>query len=204
MRRVTRCLAFVCTLMPLACASTQFDRYFEARQWSDAAREFAADSTLRSDDRALFRAAQLFGSPDSDAFDPERARQLLDDLIRLHPGSKQVGPALTMIALLDEVQRVRNDVILRERELQAEIHVLAHDVEQLQERIRWLESRFVAQEEQNQTLRRIADRLEFDLRDRENQLRALQDELDRLKDIDLSPPFRSVPPEGRGRPDPPE
>lgn len=194
-----RGLAVACTFTLAACASSQFDRYFEAQRWSDAALEFTADSTLR-DERSLFRAAQVFGSPDSNAFDPDRARALLEDFVRLYPGSDQVPSALSFIALLDEMQRIRTETILRERELQNEIQTSTYEIERLEGRIRWFESRFVAQEEQNQTLRRIADRLESDLRIREYELRTLQDELDRLKDIDLGSPRPQRLPERPARP----
>lgn len=180
-----RCLALACVLVSAGCATTQFDRYFEAQRWSDAAVEFAADSTLRGDERSLFRAAQVFGSPKSSAFDPDRARALLEELVRRYPASDQVPAALSFIALLDEMQRIQTENTLRERELQNEIRTLTHEIERLEERIRWFESRFVAQEEQNETLRKIADRLENDLRRREGELETLQEELDRLKDIDL-------------------
>lgn len=194
-----RFLAVACTFTSAACASTQFDQYFEAQRWSDAALEFTADSTLRRNERSLFRAAQVFGSPHSSAFDPDRARALFEDFVQLYPGSDQVPSALSFIAMLDEMQRIRNENTLRERELRDEIRTLTHEVERLEGRIRWFESRFIAQEEQNQTLRRIADRLESDLRVREDELRTLQDELDRLKDIDLGSPRSQRLPE-RGAP----
>lgn len=195
-----RCLAVACTFASTACASTRFNQHFEAQRWSDAALEFSADSaTIRRDERSLFRAAQLFGSPGSSAFDPDRARALFEEFVQRYPGSDRVPSALSFIALLDETQRIRNEAILRERELRNQIRTLTHEIQRLEDRIGWFESRFVAQEEQNATLRRIADRLETNLRDRESQLRTLQEELDRLKDIDLGSSRSQPPPDRRGR-----
>ena len=71
-----------------ACATTQFDRYLSRQQWVEAARVFATDSSLQNDERALFEAGILYGSPGRPTFDAERSRALLRRLIARFPQSK--------------------------------------------------------------------------------------------------------------------
>src|SRR5262245_48920388 len=67
---------------------TQFHRYVSAGQWTDAAREFAADSTLRRSDFAMYEAGLLFGTPGRPTYDPPKARDVLSTLLAQFPESK--------------------------------------------------------------------------------------------------------------------
>lgn len=183
-------------LLSSACASSQFDRHFEARRWSAAADAFAADSSLHFREPTLFRAALLHATPRSETYDPARARELLERLMDLHPGTSRRETVQGMIALLDEVERVRIESALREQEVRRELAILNGEVVRLRDDIASLESRFQAREEENDLLRRITARLEADLREREYRLRLLTEELDRLKEIDLRSPAR---PSGRNQ-----
>jgi hypothetical protein len=163
-----------------ACATSQFDMYLSRQQWADAARVFVADSSLQNDEHALFEAGVLYGSPSRPTFDPERSRALLRRLISRFPESKYLGPAADRLALLDEVARAKRDAEAHERELTAKIDALTTEARQLHVRLDSLSG-------QSDQLRRSAARAEAELHDREEQIRALRNELQRLKEIDLKP-----------------
>lgn len=163
-----------------ACAPTQFDRYLANQQWADAARVFAADSSLQNDEHALYEAGVLYGSPGRPTFDADRSRALLRRLLTRFPRSKYRGAASDRLSLLDEIARARRESGAHERELTARIDALTIETRQLQTRLDSLSG-------QGDQLRRSAARAEAELRDREEQLRILRNELQRLKEIDLKP-----------------
>lgn len=163
-----------------ACATSQFDRYLSRQQWADAARVFAADSSLQNDEHALFEAGVLYGSPGRPTFDAERSRLLLRRLIARFPQSKYLGDATDRLALLDEIARAKRDAEAHERELTMRIDALTTET-------RLLQARFDSLASQSDQLRRSAARAEAELHDREEQLKALRNELQRLKEIDLKP-----------------
>ena len=163
-----------------ACATTQFDRYLANQQWADAARVFAADSSLQSDEHALYEAGVLYGSPGRPTFDAERSRFLLRRLVSRFPQSKYLADATDRLALLDEIARSKRESEVHERELTAQIDALTLETRQLHARLDSLSA-------QTDQFRRSAARAESELRDREEQLRVLRNELQRLKEIDLKP-----------------
>ena len=163
-----------------ACATTQFDRYMSRQQWTEAARAFAADSSLLNDEHALFEAGVLYGSPGRPTFDLERSRTLLRRLIARFPQTKHLGDATDRLALLDEISRSKRAAETHERELTAQIDSLTTETRQLHARLDSLNT-------QSDQLRRSAARTEAELHDREEQLKALRNELQRLKEIDLKP-----------------
>lgn len=166
------------------CATTEFDRHFEARRYDAAARVFAGDSALQEHDRALFRAGLAHALPLSPVYSPELARSLLERLVVLHPRSAYRDGAERILALLGEIERL--DAIAASRE--AELDKRGDEIDRLHKQIAWLEARFEVQETVIDALRQVIERLESEARDKEGRIRALQDELDRLKEIDLKPP----------------
>ena len=170
-----------------ACATTQFDRYLSKQQWADAARVFAADSSLQNDEHALYEAGVLYGSPGRPTFDAERSRVLLRRLISRFPQSKYLSDATDRLALLDEIARARRESDGHQRELTLQIETLTNET-------RLLHARLDSLTGQTDQLRRSSARTEAELHDREEQLRALRNELQRLKDIDLKRPPRVIKP----------
>jgi uncharacterized small protein (DUF1192 family) len=164
-----------------ACASTRpFDRLLSERRWADAAQLFADDSTLANDEGALYSAAVLFGSPSRTAtYDPERARTLFQRLLTTFPNSKYVPDAQDRLALLDEALRARTGTV-RVRELEARIAELTTQHARLR-------AELDSTQAQSDASKKSAARLEADVRDRDEQLRALRLELKQLKEIDLKP-----------------
>lgn len=172
-----------------ACATTQFDRYLAKQQWADAARVFAADSSLQNDEHALYEAGVLYGTPGRPTFDADRSRALLRRLVTRFPQSKHLGDATDRLALLDEIARAKGESAAHERELTLQIEALTTETRQLHARLDSLSG-------QTDQLRRSATRAEAELHDREEQLRVLRVELQRLKEIDLKPrpPARVIKP----------
>ena len=163
-----------------ACATTQFDRYLSEQRWTDAARVFAADTGLLNDEHALYEAGVLYGTPGRATFDADRSRALLRRLLSQFPQSKHRNAAADRLALLEEVARARRETEAHERELTAQIEMLTLETRQLRVRLDSIGG-------QTDQLRRNAARAEAELREREDQLRALRLELQRLKEIDLKP-----------------
>ena len=170
-----------------ACASRPFDQLLSEHRWADAAQLFASDSTLANDEQALYSAAVLFGSPARPTYDPERARTLFRRLLATFPNSTHVPDAVDRVAMLDEVVRARSGVS-RMRELEVRIAELTAQ----QGRLR---AGLDSAQAQSDASRRSTARLEADMRDRDEQLRALRLELKQLKEIDLKPrsPGRRAP-----------
>ena len=162
-----------------ACASRPFDRLLSEQRWADAAQLFAADSALANDEGALYQAGVLFGSPSRPTYDPARARMLFRRLLATFPDSKHASDAIDRVALLDEVLKARSS-IARVHELEARIAELT--AQQLR-----LRAGLDSAQAQGDASRRSASRLETDVRERDEQLRALRLELKQLKEIDLKP-----------------
>ena len=164
-----------------ACATTtQFDRYLNEGRWTDAGRVFSADSSLLNSDDAMYAAGVLYGSPERPTFDPAIASDVLRRLISRFPDSKHRADAAARLALLDQIIRARRDAEDRQRALAAEIEALTADT-------KFLRARLDSVSLQGDQLRRNTTRLEAELRDRDEQLRTLRRELQRLKEIDLKP-----------------
>lgn len=165
-------------LAAAACAPAPFDRYLAEQKWTEAAQTFSADSALMNDERALFRAGELYGSPDRPTYDPARAQMLLRRLLSRFPDTRYRADASTRLALLDQIVRQRDSASARERQVSARMA-------QLETQIAQLRAQLDSNAAQSDLLRRSNAKLESDLRDRDEQLRALRLELKQLKDIDL-------------------
>lgn len=180
-------------LLAGACATVSpFDRALDSHSFEDAAALFESDSSLHTHAHALYRAALLYGTPGLPTYDPVRARDLLERMLALDPESAS-WESSSMLSLLRELDRVEKVADARRTELATRADQLASEADGLRRRIVWLEERIQTQVEQHELLRRVVNRLEADLRDREARLQALQSELDRLKAIDLQTPPRPPP-----------
>lgn len=176
-------LACVCGIMlasAVACAPPAFERDLSAKRWNDAARTFAVDSSLLNNEHALYDAGVLFGSPERSTYDPDRSRDLLRRLLSRFPETRYRAAATDRLALIEAVLGVRDSAAVRERVLTAKIAGLTADVQRLH-------ASLDSASGQTDASRRIAARLESDLRDRDDQLKALRLELQQLKAIDLKP-----------------
>jgi hypothetical protein len=190
-RRYTSIAIVAAVFVVAACATTQFDRALNAHRWSDAASAFDADTALQHDETALFRAAMLYTFPTRATYDPERARELFRKFLALYPDSPNRQQAIDQLALLEAMQRVETVSDQRVRDLQNKIAQIALDTVHLHARLDSIAVRLQAEQDQSALLRKVTTRLESDLQDRETQLRALNDELNHLKEIDLKPSVKA-------------
>jgi hypothetical protein len=174
--------------MLAACVRPPFQQYIDEGRWSDAKEAFESDSSLLNQDWALLDAAKLYSSPNRGAYDPGRARLLLRRLLARNPGSKLRVEAQDRLALLETVLRERDS-------LSTARTALDDQIAQLTSQTRRLRASLDSANARGDSLQRSVTRLETDLRDREDQLRALRLELARLKQIDLNPRPAARPPQ---------
>jgi hypothetical protein len=158
--------------------TTPFDEYFEREQWTQAAREFSQDSSLRRNDRTLYRAALVFGTPGRPTYKPDSARALLTTLLARFPGTSHRDDAIASLALLDHLANMQRANETRVKELDARIEALNRETRELRARIDSSGS-------QSDSLRAAIKVLETERKEREEQVKALRLELQQLKEIDL-------------------
>jgi hypothetical protein len=171
----------LCSLLPIACATSAFDREFEAGQYAAARRIFEADSSLQRHEQSLFRAGLVHAFPGTSAYDPQKARQLFDRLLTLYPESSYGSSVRYLTVFMDEVDRLEKGTALRDEQIKQ----INNRIEELQERNLWLESLREKLEFQVDTFGGLAVNLEKELRETRFRLRVLREELERLKEIDL-------------------
>lgn len=186
--RVVRAAGVACAIATLAaCVRPPFQRYIEEERWADAKTAFESDSSLMNEDWALFDAAKLYSSPSRGAYDPGRARVMLQVLLARNPKSQYRVEAQDRLALVEGVLHERDSLSMERRTLDDRIAQLTNESRRLRLSLDSATAR-------TDTLQRNVSRLEVDLRDREDQLRALRVELARLKQIDLNPRPAARPP----------
>jgi hypothetical protein len=167
--------------------TTLFERYVADQNWIAAAREFTADSSLISNERTLYQAGVVFGTPGLPTYQPVKSRELLNTLIARFPESPHRWDATARLLLIDEVFRMEKTAAARERELEARIATLTRETRELRARIDSATA-------QGDSLRTSVSRLEAERRDKDEQIKALRLELQRLKEIDLKPRAPTRPP----------
>ena len=197
-RRVVRSVvvasACTATIVAIACATartSQFDSAIDARNWSDAATALAADTSLLHNESTLFQAAMLYSFPDRPTYDPARARELFERLLRDYPNTSRRQAATDQLSLLYELQKASSDAVAKQQGLRAQIAQLTSDTLKLRRSIDSISVRLQAEQDQSALLRKVATRMESDLQDRESQLKVLHDELNHLKAIDLRSTIRT-------------
>jgi hypothetical protein len=185
--------AGVTTVAVIACAtSTQFDRAIDSHQWPDAATALKTDTTLLGTDAGLFKAAMLYSFPDRSTYDPERAIELFERLLKQYPNSPLRQQANDHLSLLYELQKTSNASTASQQVLQSKIAQLAADTVRLRASIDSIAVQLRAEQDQSGLLRKVATRLESDMQDRDSQLSELHNELNHLKAIDLGPRARGT------------
>jgi len=166
------------------CAASALDRFFEAGQYESAVRAYEVDPSLAQSDRALYRLALSYAAAGTGVSDPERARALLAQLETRYPRSRYRAEALVAGSLLTGIVALR-DTVEGNRQL----------LDSLRAGIRTLEATHAAAEDSLRASRqRLAGltaavrRLETEIEAKNAGLERLQDELRRLKNIDLGRP----------------
>lgn len=175
-------------MLALACVhASQFDRYLAGEQWTDAAREFSTDPSLRLDEHELYRAGLLYGTPGRVTYNPDTARVLFAALLNRFPSTSHHEDVEARLAFLDQL-------VIAKHTAEARIQRLELQIDSLGREARLARSRADSIGAQSDSLRGAITRLEGDRRDRDKQLDQLRKELQQLKEIDLkSPRTQTVP-----------
>ena len=95
------------TIVVGACATahtSQFASAMNAHNWTDAATALAADTSLLHNESTLFDAAMLYSFPNRPTYNPARARELFERLLRDYPNTSRKQPAIDQLSLLYELQ----------------------------------------------------------------------------------------------------
>lgn len=176
-----------CSLLS-ACATSNFQKSLDSQDWFAASEEFLKDTSLKNDESALYRAARLHGSPDRETFNPRLARSLYERLIWRFPASSKVQISRDQIALLDELERTRKQSEEKVRAAEFETQRLLVATQSLIFELDSLSKIQSRHKSRTDSLSAVIARLEADLRTKDDQLRSLQAELAKLKQIDLGSP----------------
>jgi hypothetical protein len=165
---VQRLAGLVAALALAGCASTPpLQRALRARDYDEVARLFDADSSLRTNEHALYFTALSRATPGSPTYDPARARGELDTLLARFPRTLYRVDALRLDTLLTRVSRLAADTLR-----------LARGQALAGQRADSLGARL---EDQHRTVLQ----LQADIKRTEAQLKDVQEELERLKAVDL-------------------
>jgi hypothetical protein len=105
---------------PGAAASSRFNRLFEEGDYAGVVRAFEADTSLRSSEHALFRAAVAYAVPDQPRHDPNRARRLFGSLLNQYPETAYRDEAVWFISLMNQEIDLRRQI----RDLREELESL--------------------------------------------------------------------------------
>jgi hypothetical protein len=131
---------------------------------AESVRLFAADTARAlSSESGLFAAATGFATPGTPVYDPARAHAYLERFVAQFPASPRLREAQRMSLLLGEIARLQ--------ELESELRRVAVRLDSI--------SRHRTQQVQ------MVQQLQVELRRRDVQLKALEQELESLKAIDL-------------------
>lgn len=87
-----------------------FERAFESGRHEEALATFARDTSLHTDEEPLFRVGLLRATPGRPFYDPDRARQLLNRLVEVHPDTDFRPYAEGLLSLLDRVEETTSRV----------------------------------------------------------------------------------------------
>lgn len=183
MRRA-QILGGIMALLVTGCATSAFDRYFEAGQYELAAREYEADPSLVGSDRSLYRLGLTYATPGTSVYDPERARNVLARFETRFPTSKHRAEAHILVGLLGEITTLRSELAAGHREHDA----VEETIRRLGTANALLQDTVSVQHRQLQELQEELTRLEAEVEAKDAGLRRLESELDRLKRIDLERP----------------
>jgi hypothetical protein len=176
-------LAAVLALVLMAACSPAFrkaDAFFDAGDLGKAAPAYedalAKGPTGGVSARSLYRLGTARATPGSDAFDPAKARQAFDLLVKTHPGSDYAVRASLILALLDQLDAADD----RHR-------ALAKELDQAKERLEATGSESADLKAELDRQRATATQLQGKTAEQALLIARLKHELEMLKRIDLAP-----------------
>lgn len=87
-----------------ACASDPFHEHYEAGRYGEALAAFRADSSLRGEEKSLYRAGLLYARPRTPHYDPELAARYLGRLLKRYPDTSHAEEVRSVLALLEQTE----------------------------------------------------------------------------------------------------
>lgn len=173
-------------LLPVltACASTSaFEQHYDAGRYSEALRTFEQNPESLEGERALFRSGVLYLTSEGEDHDIDRARRQFERLLTRFPDTRYRAQVNGYLSMLDRVDSLESHVAERKSEADS----LRSEVRRLENRSGWLQAALIGREAQAELLRLSTERLRDTLREMEDEIAGLREELERLKEIDLQP-----------------
>jgi vacuolar-type H+-ATPase subunit I/STV1 len=166
-----------------ACATaSQFDSDMQAGQYEAAVAEFESDSSLHQDPEVVLQVAELFGTPTSPLFDRERAIEMLEEWSVLYSDHPDRYRAELELNLLTETKRLETLVAKQD----ALALRLADDLAAVGVTRDTLEGRVATVSQDNIALTDSLSRQEARINALTAELRQVRQELEALKEIDVS------------------
>ncbi len=164
---------------------------FEAGDYSKAAalyEQHLSQPDPKQQAQTLFRLALIHALPDSSLYDPRRATQLFQQLLRLSPAPSLASQSRFILGLKSQISKSGSKLNQHRSEMQD----LETEAKQLREGIGRLQSAAIESraqvEELESDIQRLQDRirrLQSGIQKREEQIGQLSSELKKLKQIDL-------------------
>lgn len=170
----------ICAAVLLAgCSGTHaFHEHYLRGDYRQAEHLFLADSALREDPRAVFRAALMYAEPASPIHDFERAREQFETLLELDASPDHVQAGRTVIQLGDRGDSLENRV----RDLRRDNELLGGRIDLIRNAF----GTFIShQAVRIDSLRSVADSLRGRLRGVKQELASVEETLERLRAVDL-------------------
>lgn len=186
--RILRVSTVLAAGLLTACVKpSQFDRYMASGNWIEAEREYASDPSLRENESEAYSAGLLFGTPGRATYDPVKARSELNRYLARFPDGKRRSEVTARLLLIEENLRNQQSAAHKQKELETQIATLTRETRDLRAR---LDSVSVSSDSLRASIKRIED----ERKERDEQIKALRLELQRLKEIDLKPRTPTRPP----------
>jgi hypothetical protein len=171
-------------LLLAGCATGRGPVEWDLARLSEIAEKVESDPQLAHREDALFQAGLAHALPHSPLFDPARARDRFERLLRDHPRSRHRGVITYLLPLLDASDALRLDLARR----LTEVEELREEAEELREQMMELERTSREEASENALMRVRLERLEAAIRTRDARIRALEEQLQGLVRIDLRSP----------------
>lgn len=181
----------ILTLLAMGCSSSKRigDYYFESGRYVEAEAAYQVYLENEPEDarriaRSMYRLGVIYALPESPLYDPERAAEILDRLLSINPGGPYSSEAELIRHLQLEVVRTRDELAgdrQRIADLEQELELLEIELEETQ-------AELGEGAEQVETLSQQIESLRGRIRGLSGELATKEQELERLKAIDLQQP----------------
>ncbi len=171
-------------LAAAGCTASALDRHFEAGQYELAARAYEEDPSVAGSDRALYRLALSYAAPGTAVSNPERARALLAQMVTRFPQSPHLPAARILAGVLGAMVDLSDQARVERQQLDS----LRAVVQGLEATHATLQDTIGANRGRLTDLQAEVKRLQTEVEAKDAVLRRLEDELRRLKNIDLGRP----------------